>query len=262
LKFQEEGGTGSRSVEDTRLRQDTGAAAARSRSEDLFGVPPRERAQARAWPFAYSRSDHSRGHGPDAIHQQNPLELEVQWKPMRLWILATALSLLLPVASGAAQFKGYFDVSHVSIQDLTEPNWWRRQDGDRIVYYCLDRNHCPPPTAITIKGVLRAESLPAAFAHGALSPDTLLADGRANAQRTGSRFLSAKPVTIAGVQGVHMEASADMDGTVYFVSRWLGHGHRLLDVKVTARNLDLARQLADLTTRRVVPQVFSAATQR
>jgi hypothetical protein len=49
---------------------------------------------------------------------------------------------------------------------------------------------------------------------------------------------------------------------VYFVTRWLGRGDRLLDVKVTARSLDFARQLADLATRRVVPQVFSAANQR
>jgi hypothetical protein len=63
-------------------------------------------------------------------------------------------------------------------------------------------------------------------------------------------------VTVGSVQGVHMEASA---GTVYFVSRWLGRGNRMLDVKVTAPDLDLARQLADTVTRGIVPQVFGIA---
>ena len=53
-----------------------------------------------------------------------------------------------------------------------------------------------------------------------------------------------------------MEASADMGGTIYFVTRWIGQGDRLLDVKVTARDLALARSLAETATQSLVPQVF------
>lgn len=126
----------------------------------------------------------------------------------------------------------------------------------------MNTERCSPPTGIDIKGVLRAEDLPTAFASGSLSPGKLLADGRANAQRTRSQFLTAEPLIIDGIRGVHMEASAEMGGTLYFVTRWLGRGDRMLDVKVTAPNLDLARQLCDTATRSIVPQIFKAADKR
>ena len=53
-----------------------------------------------------------------------------------------------------------------------------------------------------------------------------------------------------------MEASAELGGTVYFVTRWIGQGDRLLDVKVTTRDLALARTLAETATQALVPQVF------
>jgi hypothetical protein len=53
-----------------------------------------------------------------------------------------------------------------------------------------------------------------------------------------------------------MEASADLNGAVYFVTRWIGQGDRMLDIKVTSRDLKLARELADSATRSLVPQVF------
>jgi hypothetical protein len=99
-------------------------------------------------------------------------------------------------------------------------------------------------------------ALPEAFEAGALSPQRLKAEGVANAARTGAQFLAADPVTVAGRKGVHMEASAELGGPVYFVTRWIGASERLLDVKVTARNLVQARELADMATRSPVPQVF------
>lgn len=58
--------------------------------------------------------------------------------------------------------------------------------------------------------------------------------GRANALRTGARVLTAEALTIAGVRGVHMEASAaGRSETLFFVTRWVGEGNRL-DAKVTA----------------------------
>ena len=50
-----------------------------------------------------------------------------------------------------------------------------------------------------------------------------------------------------------MEAAGDKS---YFVTRWLGRGNRLLDVKVTAPDLDVARRLSDKVVRSVAPQVF------
>ena len=81
-------------------------------------------------------------------------------------------------------------------------------------------------------------------------------DWGVRASRLGSTFLGAAPITIAGYRGVQMEASADLNGAIYFVTRWIGQGHRMLDVKVTARDLKLARELADTATQSLVPQVF------
>ena len=47
-----------------------------------------------------------------------------------------------------------------------------------------------------------------------------------------------------------------MDGTVYFVTRWIGQGNRLLDVKVTARDLPQARTLIETATQALVRQIF------
>jgi hypothetical protein len=179
---------------------------------------------------------------------------------MRLLIVAAILSALLLPTSAAAQFKGYFDISDVRIADLAEPDWGRRQDGQRLLYLCVNAERCPPPTGIELKGIVRVEALPAAFEGGGpLSPARLAAEGQANAKRTGSRFLTAEPVTIAGVQGVHMEASAELGRPVYFITRWLGRGNRLLDAKVTTPDPELGRRLADMVTRSIVPQVFNAA---
>jgi hypothetical protein len=56
-----------------------------------------------------------------------------------------------------------------------------------------------------------------------------------------------------------MEAAAEAGGTVYFVTRWLGRGERMLDVKITARNLEFARALANTAVRSIDPQVFKDA---
>jgi hypothetical protein len=179
---------------------------------------------------------------------------------MRVLLVATILSALLAPFSANAQFKGYFDTSHVQVAELAEPDWGRRQDGDRLLYLCVNTERCVPPTGVEIKGIVRAEALPAAFeGEGPLSPARLAAQGKANAQRTGARFLVAEPLAIAGVHGVHMEASAELGRTVYFVTRWLGQGNRMLDVKVTTPDLELARQLVEQVTRSSVSQVFKAA---
>ena len=158
-----------------------------------------------------------------------------------------------------AMASGHFDVSQLGIPELKEPDWHRRLDGDRVRYLCVNAERCPMPTGIDIKGVIRPDELPAAFESGEASPETLLLQGRANAQRTGSQFLAADPIEIDGIKGVHMEASGEMGGTVYFVTRWIGQGHRMLDVKVTTRDLGLARQLSDTAIRSLLPQVFGAA---
>ena len=59
-----------------------------------------------------------------------------------------------------------------------------------------------------------------------------------------------------------MEASADLNGAIYFVTRWIGQGDRMLDIKVTARDLKLARELADTATQSLVPQVFGQVVER
>jgi hypothetical protein len=53
-----------------------------------------------------------------------------------------------------------------------------------------------------------------------------------------------------------MEAQAEVSGTMYFVTRWIGEGNRLLEVKVTARDLALARDLVETASKELVPQVF------
>ncbi len=176
---------------------------------------------------------------------------------MRLAFIACVIvNLMAPAAE--AQFKGYFDVTNLKIAGLSASDWARRDEADRLLYVCSNEQKCPGPTAIEIKGVLRGEELPAAFeGYGALSPARLMSQGLATAKRTGSRFLTADHVTVAGIRGVHMEASAGLGQSIYFVTRWLGERDRLLDVKVTATDLEQARRLADLATRALVPQVFS-----
>lgn len=178
--------------------------------------------------------------------------------PMRLSLLAGIVLGLTALTSAEAEFKGYFDVRHLKIEKLAASDWGRREEADRLLYVCSNQEKCPPPTGIEIKGVLRSEDLPAAFeSNGALSPAKLLAQGRATAKRTGSRFHTAEYVSVGGVIGVHMEASAGIGQNIFFVTRWLGEGDRLLDVKVTASDLELARRLVDIATRELVPQVFS-----
>jgi len=176
---------------------------------------------------------------------------------MRVSTFACIVFALTSPMIATAQFKGYFDVNHLMIEGLATSDWGRRVEVDRLLYVCTNYEKCPPPTAIEIKGVLRNEELPAAFeANGALSPAKLFAQGRANAQRTGSRFITAEHVTVAGVKGVHMEASAGRGQSIYFVTRWIGEGDRMLDIKATATDLDEARRLVDAATRQLVPQVF------
>lgn len=165
------------------------------------------------------------------------------------------LVLLLP-APAQAQFKSYFDVSELRIAGLKEPDWTFRVDENRVRYLCVNAQRCPPPTGIDIKGVVRAEKLPEAFESGALTPDLLRKQGEETARRLGTTFLLAEPLTVAGRKGVQMEASAEMNGAIYFITRWIGEGDRLLDVKVTTRDLALGRKLADTATQSLVPQVF------
>ena len=167
----------------------------------------------------------------------------------------TALSVLLALPlSAQAQFKRYFDVGTLRIAALKEPDWGVRVDENRVRYLCV--NGCASPTAIEFKGVVRGEKLREAFESGALAPAALKQQGEATASRLGSTFLGAAPVAFAGQKGVQMEASADLNGAVYFVTRWIGQGDRMLDIKVTARDLKLARELADTATQSLVPQVF------
>jgi hypothetical protein len=168
-------------------------------------------------------------------------------------LLALLAALSLP-SIGHAQFKSYFDVSALRLDDLIEPDWAFRVEENRVRYLCV--KGCPSPTAIEIKGVVRGEKLPEAFDAGPLSPSALKQQGEATASRLGSTFITAEPVAVAGHKGVQMEASADLNGAVYFVTRWIGQGDRMLDIKVTSRDLKLARELADSATRSLVPQVF------
>ena len=173
---------------------------------------------------------------------------------MRKILVLAAATLVAPAAS--AQPTGYFDISAVQISELGAPDWGRRVDGNRVLFLCIDAEKCPPPTAIEVKGVTRAETLPAGFDKGPLSPAFLKQQGEARASNLGSRFLSAEPYAAGGVRGVAMEASADLGGQVFFVTRWLGQGNRLLDIKVTARDLAQGRALAQQAVDRLVPQVF------
>jgi hypothetical protein len=160
---------------------------------------------------------------------------------------------VLPLTA-QAQFKRYFDVGTLRIEELKEPDWAVRAEENHLRYLCMS---CPSPTAVQIKGVIRGESLPEAFENGALSPTVLKSQGEATAIKLGSKFLGAEPLTVGEYKGVQMEASAEMHGTIYFVTRWIGQGDKMLDIKVTARDLEFARKLADKATASLVPQVFA-----
>jgi hypothetical protein len=177
----------------------------------------------------------------------------------RAALIALAVLLVLPL-SALGQFKRYFDVGTLRIAALKEPEWGVRVEASRVRYLCL--SGCASPTAIEFKGVVRGEKLPEAFETGALAPATLKQQGETTASRLGSTFLHAAPLVVAGQKGVQMEAAADLDGPVYFVTRWIGEGDRMLDVKVTARDLKRARELADMATQSLVPQVFGHASDR
>lgn len=175
---------------------------------------------------------------------------------MHARLLLALMITIAAAAPAAAQFQGYFDVGEVSIAELPAADWTRRKDGDRLLFLCTNADACPPPTAIEIKGVTRAETLPAAFDSGPLSPQVLDEQGRANAARMGSTFISAAPFEAQGRRGVAMEAATGGATPVFFVTRWVGEGHRLLDIKVTSSSLERARALSDAAVRAVVPQVF------
>lgn len=175
-------------------------------------------------------------------------------------IVTAVTALLLAIAAllspAAAQFRGYFDVSNITIPEFKGVDWTAKTEDMRLRFVCVNFERCPLPTVVDIKGVNRADDLPAAFETGDITPEKLMAQGKAN-ERNGSQFLKAEAITVGGVKGVHMEASANMGGEpVYFVTRWLGEGNRMLDVKATARKLDQARELAETATRSAVPQVF------
>ncbi len=175
--------------------------------------------------------------------------------------LATLCVILALSSPASAQFQGYFDVRHVQLADLREPDWGRRIDGDRVLFLCVNPERCRSPTGIEVKGVLRAETLPEGFQAGQLSPAALRAAGERNAAGRGSRFISAEPLAVGRERGVAMEASAEVGQTVYFVTRWLGRGNRLLDVKVTSPDRELARSLAGRAVEQLVPQVFGATAR-
>jgi hypothetical protein len=173
-------------------------------------------------------------------------------------ILLAAAIALAAVAPAQAQFKSYFDISALKVAALQEPAWVRKQEDNRIRYLCVDFSRCALPTGIEIKGVVRAESLPDAFENGALAPAKLKAAGDAHATLPGQAFVSAEAIAVAGVKGVHLEAEAEVNGKLHYVTRWVGQGHRMLDVKVTARDLKLARELMVSVSAELVPQVFPA----
>lgn len=170
--------------------------------------------------------------------------------------LVLALILTLVPLSAQAQFKRYFDVSALRIAALAEPDWAVRVEENRVRYLCLNEQRCPAPTGIDIKGMVRGEKLPEGFESGELSPASLKKQGDATAARIGSTFIKAEPLEVAGRKGVQMEASAEMGGTIYFVTRWIGQGDRLLEVKATARDLAQARSLAETAMQALVPQLF------
>ena len=140
---------------------------------------------------------------------------------------ALAFSVLLASPlSAQAQFKRYVDVGALRIAALKQPGWGIRVGENRVRYLCL--SGCAVPTAIAFKGVVRGERLPEAFESGALAPAALKQQGETSASRLGSTFLGAVPVAVGGQKGVQMEASADLNGAAYFVTRWIGQGDRQL----------------------------------
>lgn len=171
-------------------------------------------------------------------------------------LLWGALGLVWSGFPARAQAVGYFDLGEAAIPALASIDWTRKKDGDRLMFLCTAVERCPAPTAIEVKGVRRAEALPDAFRSGPLSPAALTAQGESNAKRIGSRFHGAEATRVGTVEGVRMVAEASMGGAIYFVSTWLGRGDRLLDIKVTARDLSQARALAEQAAAALAPQVF------
>lgn len=171
-------------------------------------------------------------------------------------ILLAAIVVLATALPAQAQFKSYFDIGALQVAALKEPAWVRKVEENRIRYMCADTQRCSLPTGIEIKGVVRGETLPDAFETGALSPARLKAAGDARAALPGQAFVAAEPIAVAGVKGVQLEAEADVGGKMYYVTRWIGRGNRMLDVKVIARDLKLARELVETASAELVPQVF------
>ena len=166
--------------------------------------------------------------------------------------VAGLVLVFLTVANPAwAQFKAYFDVSTFEVQGFAEPNWLRRRSGEQLLYMCVQS--CPMPTGVAVKGVIREEKIEDAFATGEFSLAALDAAGKANAARLGSEFLGATARDIGGLKGVHMEAAAK---GMFFVTKFVGRGDRLIDIKVTCPNLELARKLSDDAASALVGQVF------
>jgi hypothetical protein len=169
---------------------------------------------------------------------------------------ALAAALCAAAVPASAQFNGHFDVSKLEVPGLIEPKWGRRFESDQLRYLCVDAAACPLPTGIAIKGVMREETLKDAFATGVFAPAALMAQGKANAERTGSEFMVAKAIEISGVRGVHMEAAATAATKIYFITKFIGKGKTMLDIKVTSPNLTLARKLSDDAAAALVGQVF------
>lgn len=171
--------------------------------------------------------------------------------------IAAAVTMMALVPAGRAEWKGYFDVTSVGLPTLARPDWEMRVDGQSVRFLCVAAERCPSPTAIEIKGVLRTESLPAAFVRGPLSPEELARQGEVNAKAKGSRFLGAIGVKIGGIEGVQMAAAVGADGkAIHFLTTWLGRGDRMLDIKITSPDLVLARKLAADILEPAVRQVF------
>jgi hypothetical protein len=173
---------------------------------------------------------------------------------MRRTVLVVLFVLLALPLSAQAQFKRYFDVGTLRIAALREPDWGVRVEENRVRYLCL--HGCASPTAIEFKGVVRGEKLPEAFETGALAPSAL--QQQAKRPRAASARHSSAPrrSRLRDIRACRWKASADLNGAIYFVTRWIGQGDRMLDIKVTARDLKLARELADTATQSLVPQVF------
>ena len=164
---------------------------------------------------------------------------------------ALVFAVLAAVTPALAQFKTYFDVSALEIKSLAEPHWLRKRSAGQLLYMCVQG--CPMPTGIAIKGVIREEPIGEAFTTGAFSLATLNSEGKANAARLGSEFLGASSREIAGVKAVHMEAAAK---GMFFVTKFIGRGDRLIDIKVTSPSSELARKLSDEAAATLVGQVF------